>query len=385
MRLLTWLRHKRFSYEPLITIETSRARLLNNLKEFSSYAPGGYIAPILKANAYGHGLFNVAKILEQDANNAGKIPFFGVDSYFEVVLLRAKGIKTPLLVIGYTRPETMKKSRLKNIFFAVTDMDMLKSLKTSDRKIKIHLKIDTGMHRQGIRPEEIRTAVEIIKNNSKIILEGVYTHFSNADNRDESFTKAQINLWNKCVEEIKINFPNIKYIHAASTDGSRFSKDISANVMRLGIGLYGITENETLNSTLSLLPVLKMKTILTGVKKLNKGETTGYGNTFKADKNMITGIVPIGYSEGLDRRLSNNGAVQVGQKKTICPIIGRVSMNMITIDISSVENPFVGMEVIVVSDNTSDPNSIQSIAKNCETNTHEMAVKIPAHLKRVIV
>ncbi|MDO8579773.1 MAG: alanine racemase [bacterium] len=381
MRLSTWLRHKRFPYEPLITIETSKSRLLSNLKEFNLYAPEGFIAPILKANAYGHGLLNIAKTLEQCTD---KITFLGVDSYFEVVALRSRGIKTPLLIIGYTRPETMQKSRLRNVSFTVTNMDTLKSLEKLGRNIKIHLKIDTGMHRQGIRPEEIIAAVEIIKNNPKIILDGIYTHFCDADNHDERYTRAQINIWNKCVDEIKPKFPDIKYIHAASTDGAIFSKDIRANMIRLGIGLYGISENNKLNSVISLLPVLKMKTILTGVKKLNRDETTGYGNTFKATKNMTVATVPVGYSEGLDRRLSNNGTVQVGVHKIPCPIIGRVSMNMITIDVSSVENPIVGTEVTVISDNASDPNSIQSIAKNCKTNTHEIVVKIPAHLKRVM-
>lgn len=382
MRFLTWLNHKRFPYEPLITIEISRDKILHNLKEFSTYAPNDCVAPILKANAYGHGLLFLAKILEK---NSDKIPFFGVDSYFETVALRAKNIKKPLLVIGYTRPETMKKSKLKKVSFTVTSMDTLNSIKNSDNRVKIHLKIDTGMHRQGIRPEEMDEAVEIVKNSDKIILDGVYTHFGDADNDDEAYTKSQINIWNNCVKKILLYFPSIKYIHAASTDASRFSKNISANMMRLGIGLYGITENNALNSSLKLHPTLKMSTILTNIKKLNKGETTGYGNAFEAKREMTIATVPIGYSEGLDRRLSNNGAVQVGPDKIACPIIGRVSMNMTTIDISKLKNPRFGMEVTVISDNAEDPNSIQSIAKNCKTNTYEIAVKIPGHLKRIVV
>ncbi|HUD04247.1 MAG TPA: alanine racemase [Candidatus Paceibacterota bacterium] len=382
MKFLTWLRRKRFPYEPLITIEVSRDRLLHNFREFAAFAPDGHIAPILKANAYGHGLLAVAQFLEQ---NAEKIPFFGVDSYFEAIALHAKGVRMPLLIIGYTRLETIKTSLVKNISFTVTTMDTLRSISTIENKIKIHLKIDTGMHRQGIRPEEITEAMDIIKKNQSIILEGVYTHLNDADNTDESYTKSQIELWNRYAKEIKSQFPNIKYVHAASTDGSRFSKNIVGNVLRLGIGLYGITENEVLNSSLTLLPVLKMKTILTSVKKLNKGEATGYGNTFRTEKNILIGTIPIGYSEGLDRRLSSNGAVQIGQNKAVCPFIGRVSMNISTIDISSVENPAVGMEAIVISDNPKDPNSIQSIAKNCKTITYEIAVKIPAHLKRVMV
>lgn len=391
-RLLNWLSRRRFPYEPLISVTISRGRLLHNLEEFRKLIPHGYVAPVLKSNAYGHGLFEVAEILKHDQ----RIPFFAVDSYFEAVALRARGIKAPLLIIGYTRPRTIIESGLTRTSFTITSIDTLRAIKDVSSTVRIHIKVDTGMRRQGILMEEVPYAIEILHGNPRIRLEGICTHFSDADNADESFTESQVVHWNDVVAGFKTAFPDIWYVHAAATDGSRFSEDIRGNVIRLGLGLYGLTENPALVGKLDLRPVLKMTTIITGLKTLLPGETVGYGNTFRAEHEMCIATIPVGYYEGLDRRLSNKGAVQVivqdhgggGTKSIVCPIIGRVSMNIATIDASAVPGVCslkLGMPVIVVSDNRDDPNSISAHARNCGTIDYESVVKIPPHLKRIIV
>lgn len=378
----------RFPYEPLVIIEISKSRLLNNLDEFSKIAPNGQIAPVLKSNAYGHGLIEVAQILNSARSDlvVKNIPFFVVDSYFEAIALRAKGIKTPILIIGYSRPENIANSKLKNISFTVASIEALLSL-SDYKKIKssIHLKIDTGMHRQGILPEEVDQAIEIIKNNKNINIEGIASHLSDADNLDTSFTQKQIILWNSIVDKFKQAFPHIKYFHISNTDGHKFSDKIKSNVSRLGIGLYGLKNGDVFEPKIKLLPVLKMKTIITSVKQINKGETVGYGNTFKAINNMRVATIPIGYFEGVNRRLSNSGIILVGDDNIPCPIIGNVSMNITSIDVSNVKDIGINTPVIVISDNNSDQNSIISIAKKCNTIPYEIVVKIPAHLKRIIV
>jgi alanine racemase len=387
MNLLRRLSRARFPYEPLITVEISRSHLLHNLDACRALAPGGKIAPILKANAYGHGLALVAGVLEHDPalRSAGAIPFFGVDSYFEAVALRAQGFKTPLLVIGYTRPVDMARSDLKDTMFGVTSLATLQELSGARRAVHIHLKIDTGMHRQGLLPEEVPAAIAILQANRLLRLDGIYTHLCDADNPDETYTEHQIAVWNRVARDLKTAFPHVRYIHAAATDGLRFSEDIESNMGRVGIGLYGLSENERMNSLVAPEPAMRVRTIVTGVKKLHTGETVGYGNTFKAPQDMTIATVPIGYSEGLDRRLSNAGAVHVGENGPVCPIVGRVSMNIITVDVSSVPDAKIGMPVTVISDRIDDPNSIQSIARISKTNTYEIAVKIPAQLKRVLV
>lgn len=415
--LLTKLSRRRFPYEPLIKVEISRSRLLNNLHEFQKLAPKGpdgktgMVAPVLKSNAYGHGLSEVAQILENENWSRGpgrgkRIPFFVVDSYFEAVALRAKGIRTHILIIGYTRPETVKCSRGQNTAFTVTSLDMLRKLSDikyslwawetgndgmsryiprSRRAHRIHLKIDTGMHRQGIMPDEIPEAMEIIEKSPSIILEGICSHLSDADNTDDASTDGQIHVWNNIVKRFKDKFPSLRFVHLSNTDGHRFASEISANVSRLGIGLYGLSQNISLMNQVNIKPVLKMKTIISGVKKLKVGDTVGYNNTFACTKNITVATIPVGYFEGVDRRLSNIGSVLVGPDRVICPIVGRVSMNITSIDVSAVPNIKNSDEVIVISDSAADENSICSMANLCKTISYEIAVKIPEHLKRDVV
>jgi alanine racemase len=291
---LRWLSRQRFPYEPLIDIEISKDRLLHNLKQFQKLAPEGRVIPVLKSNAYGHGLFEIARILDKE-----KLPAFAIDSYFEAVALYSAGIKTPLLVIGYTRPETIMNSKLKNASFTITQMETLRALDKLGQPVRINLKIDTGMNRQGILPNEIQSAIQLIKQSPKLILEGISSHLCDADNPDQSFTEKQIVAWNSLVGKFKSEFPHLKLIHLSATDGHLFASKIEANASRLGIGLYGISENQKMDS-LGLLPVLELKTIITGIKKIKKGQTVGYRNSFTACKDTTIATIPVGYFEGLN-------------------------------------------------------------------------------------
>ncbi len=351
--------------------------------------PHGAVAPVLKSNAYGHGLFEVAGMLEKSKE---KFPFFVVDSYFEALALRSHGFKTPLLIIGYTRPETILASNLKHTSFAITSIESLEALQSATAPVSIHIKFDTGMRRQGLLAEETDKALSILSANPYIILEGICTHFADADNTDVTFTKNQITLWNGLVRRMKSAAPSLRYMHASNTDGSGYAENIDANVMRLGIGLYGLSQNAKLNNELDLKPVLELKTILTGVKTLKAGESAGYGATFTAQKNITIATIPVGYFEAIDRRLSSGpqgaarGFIQVGPNRIACPIIGRVSMNITTVDISALPkaDARIGTEAIVVSRESADPNSLRAMAESTGSITYEHAVHIPAHLKRIV-
>jgi alanine racemase len=152
---------------------------------------------------------------------------------------------------------------------------------------------------------------------------------------------------------------------------------MESNASRLGIGLYGLTDIEDLD----LKPALEMKTILTSVKKIKKGETVGYNNTFIAEQDMILATIPVGYYEGLDRRLSNKGWVKIQGIEV--PMVGRVSMNITALDVSTIKNAKIGDEVQVISPVASDRNSLRSCAEICQTITYELVVKIPGVIKRI--
>lgn len=355
---------------PLITISISKHALLHNLAQFQRIKSDNIIMPVLKSNAYGHGLIEVASILE------GRADFFVIDSYFEAQALRNEGKKTPLLIIGYVRPEAINSSRLKNISYVISSLDALRAISSPT---KIHLKLYTGMHRQGILPQELEQAFSHIKKSAHITLEGICSHLADADMPDVVFTEKQIAAWNNLVKKTKKEFPSIKYIHLSNSPGHAFLDKIECNASRLGIGLYGLIDIEGLD----LQPALEMKTILTNVKKIKKGETVGYNNTFVAPQEMMLATIPVGYYEGLDRRLSNKGWAKI--RGIEVPMVGRVSMNITTLDVSKVRDAKIGDEVQVISTIKSNKNSLRSFAEICQTITYELAVKILGTIKRKII
>ncbi len=377
--LIKRLRKNRYDYSPLIEITINRSHLLNNINIYKQAFWGLKIAPVLKSNAYGHGLTEIASILKDDPS----IPFFTVDTYFEAISLRNAGIDKNILIMGYTPIHTIEKNILKDITFMIGDLKVLKDLYSGvKQKISIHVKIDTGMHRQGIDASKINEIFEIVSTNKNITIQGICSHLSDADNSDQDFSKQQIMSWNKVVALFKDKIPHIKYFHLSNTAGHKYQKEIDANVSRLGIGLYGL---DIMNSGFEskLKPVLSMKTVIGSIKEISSGDTVGYSNTFVANKDMRLAVLPIGYYEGLDRRLSNIGYVSVNGKS--CQIVGKISMNISTIDISAIQNVDIGDEVLVISDRSSDKNSIDAMARLAQTIPYEITIHIPAYLKRSIV
>jgi alanine racemase len=364
-------------------------------------APKGTVAPVLKSNAYGHGLIEVARIIEAERRSymgwrkkeKDHIPFLIVDSFFEAVALRAAHIRTPLLVIGYTRPETIARSRLRDVSFTITSLETLKHIAEyqysifdfGSKWITIHLKIDTGMHRQGILPSELPEVTNLLDINPSIVLKGICSHFSDADNPDPSSTESQIHIWNKIVREMHGQYISLEHIHISNTDGHRYVSESHANLSRLGLGLYGLVDGSSFSPALDLKPVMSMETIITGIKKIQRDDTVGYGNTFKAEKDMTIATIPAGYYEGVDLRLSNNGVMSVSSDHAPCPIIGRVSMNITTIDVSHIRDVSIGMPVTVISNNPEEGNSIVNIAKRCGSIPYDIAVHVQSQLKRVVV
>ena len=356
----------------LITVYLSQKALIHNLEVFRKQAPGGAVAPVLKSNAYGHGLVQIAEMMSKE-----KIPFIVIDSYFEARTLRNEGVTTPLLVIGYSLPEDIFANRLKDISFTITNLDSLKEISERARKsISLHLKIDTGMHRQGILPSEKETAVQLIKKNPYLKLEGICSHLAEAGNVDTTFTEKQIAEWNSLVTFFKKEFATLRYWHIANTDGHAHTNAL-ANITRLGIGLYGI------HGSNELRPVMRIETIITSLRTIHAGKSVGYDRTFVAEKEMKVATIPFGYYEGSDRRLSNTGYVKISD--IYCPIVGRVSMNITSIDVSDIPNIKIGDKVTVVSNVRADKNSFEGIAHAAGTISYEMAVRISPLLKRIVI
>ena len=411
-KIIDKLSAPRVEYEPLIEVRIFKSALLNNLSEFKKQYPKLDFVPVLKSNAYGHGLVEVAKILDDQG-----APFFMVDSFFEALVLRRAGIKTKILILGYNRAEQILGNKLKNVSFGIIDFSQLQNLiHKVETPQTFHLKIDTGMHRQGVLIEQVEQAIKLIKSNPNFILEGVCSHFADADGESKEFTQKQISEWNKVVKIFKKGFPavgrhsegvhpteesqikkevlhpsdafrvqddatSIKYFHTSNTAGAFYTSQADVNVGRLGIGLYGI--NTSAFQKLNLQSALEMVSIISSIKKIEAGEKVGYGITFESISPMTVATVPVGYTEGMDRRLSSKGFYKIGN--SFCPVIGRVSMNMSSIDVTAIKELNLEQEVVVISSNKLDKNSVENIAKICECIPYEVLVKIPSSLKRIVI
>ncbi len=377
MKLISWLHRTKNRRRPLIEVRINRAHILHNLSEYKKTYPTVEFAPVLKSNAYGHGLIEVAQIL--DSKN---LTFFVVDSYFEAVTLRNAGIKTPILVIGYTENATIVHNRLAQLAFTITSNEQLHDLvEKLTHRVSIHVKIDTGMHRQGLTTDNLDATLTLIKNSPNLVVQGVCSHLADADAPNSLLTEQQIAVWNQIVDQFRQRIPDIKYYHLTASTGARYLSRLSDTVARLGIGLYGIDPSNS--QKLDLMPALEVRSVLSSIKELHSGESVGYGQTFITKQPMTIATVPVGYFEGVDRRLSNKGCYLV--KYQTCPIIGLVSMNTSSIDVSRVSNPKLGDPVIVISSQRNDPNSIENMAKNAGTLAHELLVHIPQHLRRTVI
>lgn len=373
-KIFRFIRAKRFLYKPLVQVILSKQALLHNVQVFKELEPQKQIAPVLKSNAYGHGLVGVAKQLD-----GIQAPFLVVDSYYEALILKNEGIKTNLLVIGYTFVENIIQFSHPEIIFCITTLAQAQEL---SQKLKIqkrfHIKIDTGMHRQGILPTDIPHVIELIQKNKNIILEGICSHLADADTKQSELNKKQIRVWNEQSARIKKEFPSIRYTHIEATAGTAYAHEIDANMTRIGLGLYGIDSG--IDRNLNVQPVLRMESIVVGIKKIKKGEGVGYNFTYTAPHDMTIGVVPAGYFEGIPRALSNNGYVKI--KNVYCPIVGRVSMNMMSINVSQVPAIREGDTVEIISNNSNDKNSIISMARTVHI-PYEILVKIPEKIRRV--
>jgi len=370
-------REARYGYTRLVEVVVHRASLLHNLRQYQQIHPACRVAPVLKSNAYGHGLVEVARVFDRP-----ETPFLVVDGYYEALILRNEGIRTGILVIGYTATENIVACTLKGVAFTLLDLEQLRELsETLTVSRRFHLKLDTGMHRQGLLLAEQEAAFEAVRRNKNLVLEGLCSHLADADGPDAAFTEQQIARWNQAVAAAREMFPGLKYLHLANTAGSAFAGRIEANVMRVGIGLYGI--NPSRHLTLDLKPALEVRSRVAAVKRIRQGDKVGYNVTYEAERDLTLAIIPTGYNSCVDRRLSNKGFFQINN--VVCPIIGRVSMNITTVDAEAVHGVKKGDPVTVVSAHSEDPNSVEHIAALCGTIPYVVLVNLSPLLRRRMV
>src|SRR3989344_2492346 len=345
------------TYYPLNRIIISKEAVVSNYRHLMSKNKNIQVAPVLKSNAYGHGIVHIAKIL--DDQNA---PMFCVDSLYEAYELLKANVKTHILIMGYINTENLKVKKLP-FSYAVYDLKTLQALNDHQKGAQVHIKVDTGMHRLGVPMDELEDFIKKAKSCTNVQIVGLMSHLASADDMVSTQNLMQIENFKKAKKIAESLGLKLKWKHLVASDGlinlaSRLSRD--TNMARVGLAIYGISSNDD-----SLKPALTLTSQIVQVKKIQKGATVGYSATFKASKDTTIGILPIGYNDGVDRRLSNIGVVKV--KNRYCQILGRVSKNITEIDITEVVNPKVGDRVTIYSNSKKDLNSIQNAAKLCKT------------------
>ncbi|MDA1334610.1 MAG: alanine racemase [bacterium] len=304
---------------------------------------------VAKSNAYGHSLHDFARVMQKFG-----VDWIGADSITEAIALREAKIKKPLLVLGHTLPLRYKEAAENNISVTVSTHEALDAIvkKTFSKPLKIHLKIDTGMSRQGFFVEDLpEVFAELSHKKDKIKFEGIYTHFAAAKNPSFPFdTHKQLEVFDRALKAAEFaGFKNL-IRHAAATSGLIVFPESKFDMARVGIGMYGLWPSREVEAAFSdrikLQPALTWKAIIGETKTLTKGSGVGYDFTEKVQNDMRVAIIPIGYWHGYPRKLSSIGRVII--KGGVARVVGRVSMDMIVVDISGVPSTKVGDEVILL-------------------------------------
>ncbi len=361
-------------------IEVSKQAIRDNVELFKRLS-GKQVIPVLKGNAYGHGIEIVAQALR-----GTKISYIAVDGYFEALRVREVS-NQPVLVMGAILPENFKRIKYDGFTFVVHDEATIHALGKTGKHIKVHLECNSGMNRYGARPNELSQLTKLILNYRNLQLEGVMSHLADSDGNDPATVDAAVRLFDECVEVAQEAGANPTILHIAQSAGSLKAKSKYANTMRLGIGTYGINPfpaDHPLHQELhnELRPALKLVSTITKIIPLEKDEKVSYNYTFTTPKDMKIGVLPLGYYEGVNRALSNAGFVKVGDSFT--PIVGRVCMNHTMFSLDGIDAQ-VGDEVIVYSNNPNDKNSIDTIARERGLFSYNLLTALSSDVRRILV
>lgn len=340
---------------------------------------------VVKSNAYGHGLIEVAK----EMKNLGA-DWFCVDSIVEAMALRRVGIKKPILVLGYTLPNKFLEAAKNNISLTISSWDSLRKLagRRFASSLKIHLKIDTGMSRQGFSPLDVNLVTAFIKKNfsKKIILEGLYTHFAAAKNPAfPAATMKQFVLFKKSASFFEgLGFKPIA--HSAATSAALIFPDTRLDAVRIGIGMYGLWPSKETEAAFKdkfkLKPALSWRVVISEVKELSKGSKVGYDFTETLNKKTTIAICPIGYWHGYPRALSGIGRLII--KGRAAKVLGRVSMDMIAIDVSGF-GVKPGDVATIIGKSGKFLVSADDLAYLADTTNYEIVTRINPLIKRFYI
>jgi alanine racemase len=368
-------------------VEISKKNLIHNVRTLKDPVEDAVFAPAVKANAYGHGLLEVAPyVLEGGAD------WLAVDAYFEAKKLKDSGITAPIYIMGYVLENELLGVSDNGFRMVVYNPETVRFLGEIGKDVNVHLKIETGNNRQGIDLKDLPEFIEVLKENPCVKVEGVATHFANIeDTTDHSYAEYQLENFGKAIEMLEAAGINPKYRHCANTAATILFPHTYFNFVRAGIGIYGMwPSSETYISAvksgkadIELKPALTWKTVIAQIKTLKAGEYIGYGCSYKTTHETRLAILPVGYYDGYDRKLSNNAFVLIHGKRA--PLRGRICMNMCMVDVTHIPEASLEDEVVLLGNQGDEEISAEMLADMIGTINYEVPTRINERIPRVIV
>ena len=356
------------------------AAIRQNIKEeIKHLRPDQKLFAVIKANAYGHGAVRVA----QEAVKVG-VSGFCVAILDEALELRRAGIIQPILVLGVTPVKYASLAAVNGISLTVPNLKWLQDseaeLSQNHLQLKIHLAVDSGMGRIGFsEDDEFIAANDFLLNNPNFNVEGMFTHFASADSNDDSYFLNQVDRFAHFKKLLKLK---PRWIHVDNTAASVFNKKVHSDLVRFGIGIYGLNPSSNpadpdLKTAIKLKPAMSFVSELVQVHTIHKGQGVGYGSTYIADQDEIIGTVPVGYADGFIRKFQGF-KIKVGSE--YCPIVGRVCMDQLMVKLPC--EMAVGTKVILISNDPDAPNSIKKAADYVDSIHYEVACLLDDRLPR---
>ena len=352
--------------------------LQNNIKIIRSMTGNIKLLTIVKANAYGHGIIDMSRHLEKL-----NVDVLGVATVEEGVKIREAGIKMPIIVLFQhfkNEAEDVCRYDLTPIISNDKCLDNYdKFLKKYNKKLKLHIKVDTGLNRMGAKPKDVLNLAKKVLSYDTLEIEGINTHYAASDTFDtvsKEFTENQIRVFNDVLNNLKTNGIKINNAHTANSAALLYYKNAYFDMVRAGIVVYGYTEKL---HDFGFKPILNLKSKVILTRKIKAGETVSYGMTWKANRDTNIAVIPIGYADGLSRKLSNNWEVKINGK--YYPIIGKICMDIIIADIGNSDDVREEDEVLIFGDD--ERINANTMAKKIESISHEVLVRIGERVKRV--
>jgi alanine racemase len=338
------------------------------------------VLAVLKADGYGHGMVRVARTA---LNNGAR--YLGVASVNEGALLRQSGISSPILVLGFTPAWQARELVLNNLSGTVFDLDVAQAIgrasRELDRPVSVHVKVDSGMGRLGLLPDEVLPFVLGLRQVPGLMLEGIFTHFSVADS-DQAYTRWQLGRFRSVLEALAGAGIQFRLVHAANSAAILTLPESHFNLVRPGIALYGLQPSDQVRLPDDFRPALSFKTQVAQVKRLPAGSYVSYGNTYRTAGEQRIAVLPVGYADGFRRTPRHWGEVLVrGQR---APIVGRVCMDQTMIDVTAIPEVRQGDEVVLIGEQGDERITAEDVAERLGTVNYEVVSEILARVPRVV-